>query len=116
MTLEIESIVDADEADAEDRADSSCCVSSCSIVKSCRDRFVLSGLRAGFDTRESLVRCSVGLCAFRNVFLAVGDVADNVSNLKLVEPFPKTVGTLSVSSESFGRLAGDGRRSVGVSL
>jgi hypothetical protein len=42
------------------------------------------------------------------VLRAVGEVADNVSKRRLVELFPKIEGTLLVSNESFGRLAGDG--------
>lgn len=39
----------------------------------------------------------------------VGEVAESVSNRKLVEPFPKTVvGALAVLRDSFGRFEGDG--------
>lgn len=75
---------------------------------------VESGDSTGFDND---LCCTGGLCAFRKVLRAVGDVVDKVSNRKLVEVFPKSDGTLLVSNESFGRLAGDGRvvENVGAS-
>lgn len=44
----------------------------------------------------------------RNVFLAVGDVADSVSNRRLVDPLPYTGLAFAVLSVSFGRFEGDG--------
>ena len=54
-----------------------------------------------------------GFCAFRNVFLVVGDVAESVSNLKLVEPLPEIGATLDVFSDSFGLFEGEGMSSRG---
>lgn len=44
----------------------------------------------------------------RKVLRAVGDVADSVSNRRLVDPLPYTGLTSDVLSESLGRLDGDG--------
>jgi hypothetical protein len=53
-------------------------------------------------------------CPFRKVFRAVGDVADSVSNLRLVEPFPNIGVTLEVLSVNFGRFEGDGDSRYGA--
>ena len=44
----------------------------------------------------------------RKVLRAVGEVAESVSNRRLVDPFPYTGFTFDVLSESFGRFEGDG--------
>ena len=49
-----------------------------------------------------------GLCVFLKVFRAVGEVADSVSNRKLVDPLPYTGLTFDVLRESLGRFEGDG--------
>lgn len=46
--------------------------------------------------------------ALVKVLRAVGDVVDNVSSLRLVLPFPRSVGTLEVFSDSLGRFDGKG--------
>lgn len=49
------------------------------------------------------------------MFRVVGDVAESVSSLKLVEPFPKTdEGTFVVFSESLGLFAGEGDDATNV--
>lgn len=68
--------------------------------------FVESGASDGFANPAPGVR--TGLCLFLNVFLAVGDVAERVSSLKLVEPLPKIGLTFDVLSDNFGRFEGDG--------
>ena len=65
---------------------------------------VVRGLSAGLLNLPP----DLGLCVLRNVFLAVGEVADNVSKRRLVEPFPKTGLTFEVLRLSFGRFDGDG--------
>ena len=42
------------------------------------------------------------------MFLAVGDVADSGSILKLVDPLPNTGAALEVLSDSFGLFEGEG--------
>ena len=42
------------------------------------------------------------------MFRLVGDVADSVSNLKLVEALPNALARLDVFSDSFGLFEGDG--------
>lgn len=42
------------------------------------------------------------------MFRIVGDVAERVSNRRLVAFFPKVGGEIDVLSESFGRFEGDG--------
>lgn len=47
---------------------------------------------------------------FANVFLAVGDVADSVSSLKLVAALPNIGEILVVLSDNFGFFAGEGEK------
>jgi hypothetical protein len=107
MPLERESIEDADVVVvAEDAADSllGCVVMVAVLV------LVLAVERddsTGFKPVPP--GTTEALCAFRKVLRAVGEVVDNVSKRRLVELLPKSEGTLSVSNESLGRLAGDGR-------
>ena len=92
--MDSESSVDTDVADAVDEegispgvvlaeSGSSICegVADCTGVDAA---FVVRGLSAGLRNLPP----ALGLCVLRKVFLAVGDVADNVSNRRLVEPFP----------------------------
>lgn len=67
---------------------------------------VASGVSVGFLCRRLGVRSPVA--RFLNVFLAVGDVADKVSSLKLVVP----LSTFDVFSDSLGRLAGEGKADI----
>lgn len=109
-----ESTVDTDVADAADEDGRSPGVvfaeSGSSIRKgvgACVDgdsTLVARGLRAGL---LNLV-ADRGLCVLRNVFLAVGDVADSVSNLRLVDPLPYTGSTFVVFNDNLGRFEGDG--------
>lgn len=96
ITIEMESIDDDDDVVvvAEDAADSMLVV-GCVVV-------IDNGESAGSED----VLCTGELCAFRKVLRTVGDVVDKVSNLRLVEVFPKTDGILFVFNDSFGRLAG----------
>ena len=59
---------------------------------------VARGVNAGLRGRL-LESCS---CPLRNVFLAVGDVAESVSNLRLVAFLPTSDVRLAVLSDSFG--------------
>ena len=68
--------------------------------------FVASGVNAGLLALALDFRSR--FCPLRKVFLAVGDVADSVSNLKLVDPFPYTGLTFEVLSDSFGFFDGEG--------
>jgi hypothetical protein len=89
-----ESSVDTDVADAVDEDGMSRGVVLAESGNSIRDgvagctgggsAFVVRGLSAGLLNLPP----DLGLCVLRKVFLAVGEVADNVSNRRLVEPFP----------------------------
>jgi len=68
--------------------------------------FVANGVNTGFFDPTTGVRSP--FCLFLKVFLAVGDVADSVSNLRLVEALPNTGLTSEVLSVNFGLFEGDG--------
>jgi len=111
--VDSESSVDTDVADAADEEGRSPGVvlaesgsSICDGGAGCTgfESIVVRGLSAGLLNLPP----DLGLCVFRNVFRAVGEVADNVSNRRLVEPFPKTGLTSEVLRLSFGRFDGDG--------
>lgn len=55
-------------------------------------------------------------CAFRKVFLAVGEVAESVSSLRLVETLPNTGATLEVLRDNLGFFdgVGPGAGNVGI--
>ena len=55
-------------------------------------------------------------CALRKVFREVGDVADSVSSLRLVEPLPNTEGCILVFNDNFGLFDGDGDCSNGADV
>lgn len=83
-------------------------------------RDICEGESASAEASSTLVAIGVstGFCdcvsgetasyRFEKVFLAVGDVAERVSNLKLVAPLPKIGEIFDVLSDSFGFFAGDG--------
>jgi hypothetical protein len=102
------SIVEAEAPDDEGvgKADSGGCTSvgvTGSSVLDCT--LVVSGVSVGFFAFVPLV---CGDCVFRKVLRAVGDVADSVSNRRLVAFLPKTGAMLEVLRESFGRFEGVG--------
>lgn len=66
--------------------------------------FVVRVLNAGLRNFVA----DLGLCVFRKVFLAVGEVAESVSSRRLVDPFPYTGLTSDVLRLSLGRFEGDG--------
>ena len=67
--------------------------------------------RFGLD--PAVFNLSSSSCALLKVFRIVGDVAESVSNRRLVAFLPKVDGKIVVLSDSFGRLAGDGADSRG---
>lgn len=69
--------------------------------------FVANGVRAGFfKLRLGFLLC--GLSVFWKVFRTVGDVAERVSNRRLVAFFPNTGATFAVLSVSLGLFASGG--------
>lgn len=68
-----------------------------------------SGVKAG---RLVAARCVLkrfsSSCALQKVLRTVGDVADSVSNLKVVAFLPIKEGNAAVFNESFGRFEGEG--------
>ena len=74
---------------------------------------VTSGVRAGILSLALPAARSCS-CLLRKVFRTVGDVAERVSSLRLVDPLPKIGATLDVFKLSFGFFDGDD--DVGVSV
>lgn len=72
--------------------------------------FVARGVTFGLFVLRSIS------CAFRKVFLAVGEVAESVSSLRLVEPLPNTGATLKVLRDNLGFFdgVGPGVANVGI--
>ncbi len=66
------------------------------------DRFVDNGAKAVFRYGFGRGACGVK-CALLKVFTVVGEVADRVSNLRLVAFFPKIGVMFEVFRLSFGR-------------
>lgn len=112
---DVESVVVSDVVEAADDAvlstvsaesGSSTCEGVGSSVTTGVTLLVAKGVNASLFGLVSGMRFDS--CRFRNVFLTVGDVAESVSNLRLVEPLPKMGATLEVLRESLGLFEGEG--------
>ena len=72
------------------------------------ERSVAIGVSTGFCDCVVSAAGDTPSYRFENVFLAVGDVAESVSNRRLVALFPKMGEMFEVLRDSLGFFAGDG--------
>lgn len=96
----------------------SCSVTGLSIGGGVADWTVDDSVLVVRDASVGLISLTLlrSACRFLNVFLEVGDVDESVSNLRLVEAFPKTGATPVVLSESFGLFDGEGPGNCNVGI